>query len=57
MKRFEELAQKALTQDPQRQFKVYQAANLLKRLRKSGSSGDKFSAVAKEQYKLAKVFD
>jgi hypothetical protein len=57
VKRFEDLAQKALTQDPKRHFKVYQAATLLKRLRQIGSSGDQFRAAAKEQFKLAKLFD
>ncbi len=37
--KFEQLAVKALSQDSQRSAKVYQAANLLRRLRKLGASG------------------
>ena len=37
--KFEQLAVKALSQDSQRSAKVYQAANLLRRIRKLGASG------------------
>ena len=42
--KFEQLALQALASDTNRKSKVYQAANLLRRLRKLGASGDKFKA-------------
>jgi hypothetical protein len=47
----------ALENDQSRNFKVYEAANTLRRLTKAGSGVDKYRVKAKELFKFAKCFD
>jgi hypothetical protein len=54
---YETIALKALESDPKRNHKVYLVENTMKRLVKAGASNDKYKAMAKEVFPLAKVFD
>lgn len=54
---FEEIALTALENDEKKNFKVYRAADTLKRLTKIGATTDRYRTKAKELFKYAKCFD
>lgn len=55
--KYEEMALAALEQDANKAGKVYVVANTLRRLVKSGATGDKYRQRAKALFKYAKLFD
>ena len=55
--KYEELAVAALERDSERDNKVEVAANLMRRLLKSGGQATAFKAKAKEIFKYAKCFE
>lgn len=53
----ETIAIKALDNDPQRNHKVHVAENTMRRLVKTGSKGEGYTAKAREVLKYAKGFE